>query len=53
MAIFTCNGRDDKGGVTTFADMYMFMDETALAVEQSGMRGVLARGLQGPDENQD
>lgn len=39
-----------RGGVTTFADMYMFMEETALAVEQSGMRGVLARGLQGPDE---
>ncbi len=40
-----------RGGVTTFADMYMFMEETALAVEHSGVRGVLARGLQGPDEN--
>ena len=40
-----------RGGVTSFADMYMFMEETALAVEHSGVRGVLARGLQGPDEN--
>ncbi len=38
-------------GVTTFADMYMFMHETAKAVAQSGMRAVLARGLQGPDTN--
>ncbi len=39
-----------RAGVTTFADMYMFMEQTALAVKDSGVRGVLARGLQGPDE---
>jgi len=36
-------------GVTVFTDMYMFMDQTAKAVEHSGIRAVLARGLQGPD----
>lgn len=36
-------------GVTVFADMYMFMDQTAKAVEYSGIRAVLSRGLQGPD----
>ena len=36
-------------GVTAFADMYMFMDQTAKAAAQSGIRAVLARGLQGPD----
>lgn len=36
-------------GVTTFSDMYMFMEETARAALESGMRAVLARGLQGPD----
>lgn len=35
------------GGVTTFADMYFFMDETARAVEESGVRAVLSRGLVG------
>lgn len=40
-----------KGGVTAFADMYMFMEETARAVLDSGVRGVLSRGLQGPDKN--
>ncbi|HZJ57463.1 MAG TPA: amidohydrolase [Clostridia bacterium] len=39
-----------KGGVTAFADMYMFMEQTALSVLHSGIRGVLARGLQGPDQ---
>lgn len=37
-------------GITTFADMYMFMDKTAEAAELSGIRAALARGLQGPDE---
>lgn len=36
-----------KSGTTTFADMYFFMDEVAKAVEESGMRAVLARGLIG------
>lgn len=36
-----------KSGTTTFADMYFFMDEVARAVEESGLRGVLCRGLVG------
>ncbi|MDF2924425.1 MAG: mtaD [Paenibacillaceae bacterium] len=36
-----------KGGTTTFVDMYDHMDEVAKAVEQSGMRGVLTRGVIG------
>ena len=40
-----------RGGVTTFSDMYMFMEGTAQAVRDSGGRGILARGLQGPDDN--
>lgn len=36
-------------GTTTFADMYFFMDEVARAVGESGIRGVLARGLIGTD----
>ena len=36
-------------GTTTFADMYFFMDEVARAVEESGIRAVLARGLIGTD----
>ncbi|MDR6884497.1 amidohydrolase [Bacillus sp. 3255] len=36
-----------KGGTTTFVDMYDHMHEVALAVEESGMRGVLARGVIG------
>jgi 5-methylthioadenosine/S-adenosylhomocysteine deaminase len=36
-----------KGGTTTFVDMYDHMDEVALAVEQSGMRGCLTRGVIG------
>jgi 5-methylthioadenosine/S-adenosylhomocysteine deaminase len=36
-----------KSGTTTFADMYFHMDATARAVEDSGIRAVLARGLQG------
>lgn len=34
-----------KSGTTTFNDMYVFMDSVAKAVEDSGMRAVLARGL--------
>ncbi|HHY48026.1 MAG TPA: amidohydrolase [Firmicutes bacterium] len=36
-----------RSGVTTFADQYFFMDKVAEAVEISGMRGVLSRGLIG------
>jgi 5-methylthioadenosine/S-adenosylhomocysteine deaminase len=38
-----------KGGVTAFADMYYFMEETARAAEESGMRAVLCRGLTSTD----
>lgn len=37
-------------GVTSFADMYFFMDETARATEKSGMRGLLARSVVSGDE---
>lgn len=36
-----------EAGVTTFADMYFFMDETARAVKESGLRADLAVGLTG------
>ncbi len=36
-----------KSGTTAFCDMYMFMDKTAEAVIQSGMKAALGRGLQG------
>jgi 5-methylthioadenosine/S-adenosylhomocysteine deaminase len=44
-----------KGGTTTFVDMYDHMDEVAQAVEQSGMRACLTRGVIGlcPPEVQD
>ena len=42
-----------RAGVATFTDMYMFMEQTAMAVQESGVRGVLARGLQGPDSKSD
>jgi 5-methylthioadenosine/S-adenosylhomocysteine deaminase len=40
-----------KSGTTAFADMYFEMDQVARAVEQSGMRASLARGMvgAGPD----
>lgn len=34
-----------RSGTTCFADMYFFMEETARAVEESGMRGNLAYGM--------
>lgn len=36
-----------KSGTTTFTDMYFFMDEVARAVESSGIRAVLSRGMVG------
>ncbi len=36
-----------RNGVTTFADMYFFMEEVAKAVEQSGVRASLSRGMIG------
>ncbi|MDD2420599.1 MAG: amidohydrolase [Heliobacteriaceae bacterium] len=40
-----------KAGVTTFADMYFFMDRVAAAVADSGIRGHLSRGLVGLGPN--
>jgi 5-methylthioadenosine/S-adenosylhomocysteine deaminase len=44
-----------KGGTTAFVDMYDHMDGVAQAVEQSGVRGCLTRGVIGlcPPEIQD
>lgn len=36
-----------KTGTTAFCDMYMFMEETAVAVSESGIKAALGRGLQG------
>nr|WP_274364694.1 MULTISPECIES: amidohydrolase [unclassified Paenibacillus] len=36
-----------KSGTTTFLDMYDHMDEVALAVEETGIRAVLTRGVIG------
>lgn len=41
-----------KGGTTCFSDMYFFMDETARAVQESGIKAVLCNALIGNnDEN--
>lgn len=36
-----------KSGTTCFGDMYFFMEDVARAVEKTGMRAVLARGMIG------
>lgn len=36
-----------KGGTTTFADMYFFMERVAEAAAESGIRAVLSRGMIG------
>ncbi len=36
-----------RGGTTTFADMYFAMDRVARAVEETGLRAVLSRGMIG------
>ena len=44
-----------KSGTTAFVDMYDHMDQVALAVEESGMRGCLTRGVIGlcsPEEQE-
>lgn len=43
-----------KSGTTTFADMYMFMDRVAEAVDETGIRANLSRGMIGnaPDSQQ-
>jgi len=40
-----------RTGTTTFADMYFFMDDVAQAVDESGIRAVLSRGLVGVTPN--
>ena len=40
-------------GVTTFCDMYIFMEDVARAVQDAGMRAVLTRGLMGEGEGMD
>ncbi len=36
-----------KSGTTCFTDMYFFMDQVAKAVDESGIRAVLSRGMVG------
>jgi 5-methylthioadenosine/S-adenosylhomocysteine deaminase len=36
-----------RSGTTAFLDMYFFMEETARAVEETGLRAVLSRGITG------
>lgn len=38
-----------KSGTVAFTDMYFFMDSAAKAVEESGMKALLSRGLQGSE----
>lgn len=42
-----------KSGTTCFSDMYFHMEQVAEAVEDSGIRAVLARGLTDIQEDQD
>ncbi|MEX2355578.1 MAG: amidohydrolase, partial [Thermaerobacterales bacterium] len=42
-----------RAGVTTFADMYFFMDSVAEAVDQSGSRAFLSRGMIGIKDGAD
>ena len=42
-----------KKGTTCFSDMYFHMNQVADAVEESGMRAILARGLTDIEEAQD
>ncbi|MDF2630992.1 MAG: putative N-ethylammeline chlorohydrolase, partial [Symbiobacteriaceae bacterium] len=36
-----------SGGITTFLDMYFFADDTARAIHDTGIRGIIARGVIG------
>lgn len=42
-----------RSGITTFADMYFFMDDVAKAVEESGIRANLTRGIVGGEDSAD
>ncbi len=41
-----------KTGTTCFTDMYMFVNETSRAVEESGIRACLSRGLVGNGDDE-
>ncbi|SHJ43368.1 amidohydrolase [Parasporobacterium paucivorans] len=41
-----------RTGTTCFADMHMHINETTRAVEESGIRAVIARGLSGGSEDE-
>jgi 5-methylthioadenosine/S-adenosylhomocysteine deaminase len=34
-----------SGGITTFLDMYFYADDTARAIQDTGIRGIIARGV--------
>ncbi|HEY3365710.1 MAG TPA: amidohydrolase [Symbiobacteriaceae bacterium] len=34
-----------SGGITTFLDMYFFADDCARAIQDTGIRGIIARGI--------
>lgn len=42
-----------ESGTTSFCDMYFFMDQVGKAVKESGMRGVLTRGMVEDDNPED
>ena len=42
-----------KNGVVSFSDMYFFLDETAKAVEESGIKANLSRSIVSFDKNAD
>lgn len=46
-ATMLCAAEMIKSGTTTFLDMYFEMDKVAKAVEDSGMRAILSRGMIG------
>ncbi len=42
-----------RNGIVSFSDMYFFLDETARAVEESGIKANLSRSIVSFDENAD
>jgi len=40
-----------RSGITTFADMYFFMDHVAKAVKETGIRASLTRGIVGGEQS--
>ena len=41
-----------QSGTTCFADMYFFMDEVGKAIEESGIRGMISRGITEEDDEE-